>query len=84
MDLRRKILLLKQSYQFPILYTKVQRKAITERKNDKYFNISFKYHEAYALEAILRHFISSSDYKNFDSYVVNTAHSVANSIHKEL
>lgn len=66
------------------LYTKVQRKAITERKNDKYFNISFKYHEAYALEAILRHFISSSDYKNFDSYVVNTAHSVANSIHKEL
>ena len=69
------------------LYTKIQRKAITERKNHKYFNyfnISFKYHEAYALEAILRHFISSSDYKNFDSYVVNTAHSVANSIHKEL
>ena len=43
------------------LYSKLLRKAITERKNDKIFTISFKYHEAYALEAILRHFISNAD-----------------------
>jgi len=66
------------------IHSKVMRKAITERKNNKNFNISFKYHEAYALETILRHFISSSNSNTFDSYVINTAHTIANNIHKEL
>ncbi|MDM1524313.1 hypothetical protein HX088_13745, partial [Empedobacter sp. 225-1] len=56
----------------------------TERKNDKIFTISFKYHEAYALEAILRHFISNADEAYSDPYVKNTAHVIANKIHQEL
>lgn len=66
------------------LYSKLLRKAITERKNDKIFAISFKYHEAYALEAILRHFISNADEAYSDPYVKNTAHVIANKIHQEL
>ena len=65
------------------LYSKLLRKAITERKNDKIFTISFKYHEAYALEAILRHFISNTESYS-DPYVKNTAHVIANKIHQEL
>ena len=66
------------------LCSKLLRKAITERKNDKTFTISFKYHEAYALEAILRHFISNADEAYSDPYVKNTAHVIANKIHQEL
>lgn len=66
------------------LYSKLQRKAINERKNDKIFTISLKYFEAYALEAVLKHFISIPDFKELDPYAINTAHTIANKIHQEL
>jgi len=66
------------------LCSKLLRKAVTERKNDKIFTISLKYHEAYALEAILRHFISNNDGSYSDTYVINTAHTIANKIHQEM
>jgi len=66
------------------LYSKLMRKAITERKNDKEFNINLKYYEAFALEAILRNFITNNEKFETDSYTNNTALYIANQIHQNL
>lgn len=66
------------------IHSKLMRKAITERKNDKLFTVSFKYHEAYAIEAILRHFISEENKNEYDIYIKNSAQIIANNIHKQL
>lgn len=63
------------------LSIKLERKSITERKNEKNFNISLKYYEAFALEIILRDFIAKND---DEIYILNSAHLVANQINKFL
>ena len=91
MNLKAIILRLKLFCQFLMTYTVNYLEKINDflentynSKNDKIFAISFKYHEAYALEAILRHFISNADEAYSDPYVKNTAHVIANKIHQEL
>jgi len=63
------------------LCVKLEKKAITERKNTKNFNISLKYYEAFALENILREFINQ---KNSEHYIFNSALIVANQINVQL
>lgn len=63
------------------LCIKFEKKAITERKNTKNFNISMKYYEAFALENVLRHFIST---KKEDLYILNSATLIANQINVQL
>lgn len=60
---------------------KFEKKAITERKNTKNFNISLKYFEAFALENVLRLFL---DQNNEEHYILNSARLVANQINAKL
>jgi len=60
---------------------KFEKKAITERKNTKNFNISLKYYEAFALENVLRQFIALN---NQDFYIKNSAGLIANQINVQL
>lgn len=60
---------------------KLEKKAITERKNTKNFNISLKYFEAFALENVLRLFL---DQNNEEHYILNSARLVANQINAKL
>ena len=63
------------------LTIRFEKKAITERKNTKNFNISLKYYEAFALENILRHFINTT---KDDLYILNSATLIANQINVQL
>ena len=63
------------------LCVKFEKKAITERKNPKNFNISLKYYEAFALEIILRQFLQE---ENQEYYIQNSATLIANQINVQL
>ena len=63
------------------LAVKFEKKAITERKNTKNFNISLKYYEAFALENVLRHFMNT---RKEDLYILNSATLIANQINVQL
>lgn len=60
---------------------KFEKKAITERKNIKNFNISLKYFEAFALENVLRLFLEQNKEEH---YILNSARLVANQINAKL
>ena len=63
------------------LCIKFEKKAISERKNTKNFNISLKYYEAFALEMILRQFLLE---ENQEFYIQNSATLIANQINVQL
>ncbi|MFA7448787.1 MAG: hypothetical protein WCY77_10145 [Weeksellaceae bacterium] len=63
------------------LSKKLLKKEIDKRETTKKFKISFKYHEAYALEKYCREMYFSFQEK---SYLALMAHDIANQIHEQL